>query len=1786
MKKLLSFLALLLLFATSGHAEDLTTALWQGGGTCEYNVGSQYYVGTIYGLGSPEIDKYADLSGYSKLILTVTAGSARAFFNATSDQEADRITVGNSDNYNGKKYLTVTGNTYTIDLNAIWFDYGKAYLNSIKSGGWNANATITSMELVPYEGTPVKWNVDNGISINTNDGLRDKFNNDDPIIVPIRNSSGQEWSVNPRLKVKNADTEAVLQVGDLCGNDPVGNYFKVIYSVDGILQNTTFGTAGANNNTETYPQIKGLTAKKWGEVSMTVMYKGNGTYKPYSKTYNFNVERLACHFDEYNPNWNPSYQKYMDDGAYRDFWRLRRNSDNAAINFDTSKLCTVVTLDEMGEPVQSTVITLGNYGYFTENNTKDRLDINITPNSLGVATVRIEYPGDDIYSPTTHIYDITVKQHFVTLKWVDSNGNETNEWVTNQGNMWNNIPRLKIYVDNEEKNVSDFMDKLTFTSNNIKVATINDNNIGQVTTANGHYVDFQRAGVTVITVQFASNFKQVNNINHYYYNSAGASYTMKLEGTAGSGDQPHIIWVTAAKDWGNFGYGNNGRGSYLGQRYVQEKDAAKRAEYPFQGNIAPYGPDQYVSAIALKKTVTDAMLATKRIFKIYGYADHYYYMDDENNTIDNAGGWRVSKPNCIPVEWRFDESDEYFTKVNYIVDKPERVRDASKIVGNGNNNQTRFKFVPRYPSQDSLQIYAYLDDYSTISVTKLLVNPGELHMRFVPDYGEVNVNRTISPYVNIPDLRLEDVNKIWLTCECEDEGVIEIPNNGAVYEAGKTSAANIAKYLYTVTANDTIWKNSSDHSSGWVEIRPTTWLRGVNPEIMGKIAGKNCVATLHLTSDMYNEATADYTVRVVAEGDKPMFHWLVNDKVVNGQHVIDESMKTIVIAEGDFIYMPGIVGNSNGNNEFSKANQNKYMYGMKDGVITMSYAKYFPGEGVPNYYLTTTVGGNPSVPLSGANQAESQAAIITWSHGLGSNWRKDSLMIYGNKPGTMYLYAQDPQTHKSCTPIQIKVISRQTMVDEKQEVLGKMTYPFTWDFENMDMTKYEADVETNGGTYWQKKFVEPDKADYDQGFRRYNRNYSVEKPLYQYNGGMNADWDDKDGNRTTRQRWFKDIYTYTKKEVDGQQVDALEYAPEFKGIMLNLSGLDYWEQKYQRFSIDREGHFIYFEGGPIFIQLPGFGLAENKTGKTKKELEGSTENPGTRSFDNYIGGEHNHINTAKYNVNEGYTQLLSVNNKNNVDIQYPVQKTNASGQQREYRNNMVRFVIKAKGGRDRDKYYSTDEHPNENSSSQFHIGGASMINEALDENDINWTQGVHNGYSWYNLDDKEAKVYIVELDPYDPELQDHIYLMFNNDVYVYWMAITNEPRNILSDFDGVTYAYPKDIDMEKTNLTLGMQTKEGIYTKADASGKHLVTSDPNAEYTIKNVYQVGSNEPGQGTEVQLEAYIVNNFNPEAQDVQLTPISGNIPKNEGVMLYTTPRMSELAENPVGLEPAWYNRGNTAYSVWNESKGEYEWFTALASDSTNNGNIYNNSHNYYYLPLYFIAQAENMSEANYVAPSTTGGTEIPDISPDGHVTTTNLLRAVTYGKTLDMDYDQSGNQLINFGYNNEFICRRLVYTDEGVQTKEMNKDDLYVDNTTQVENTHEDIYYYAIGIDYARFYRINTKSLNHHNRSAYLSLTWDEYIVNTVGKKIIPSSSNSNEAAPSHLRFKPTNNPIDIRFIGSETQGDLVSEDGGFPDGIKEVEQTANDGVFYNLNGIRVNTPSKGVYIINGKKVVVK
>ncbi len=61
---------------------------------------------------------------------------------------------------------------------------------------------------------------------------------------------------------------------------------------------------------------------------------------------------------------------------------------------------------------------------------------------------------------------------------------------------------------------------------------------------------------------------------------------------------------------------------------------------------------------------------------------------------------------------------------------------------------------------------------------------------------------------------------------------------------------------------------------------------------------------------------------------------------------------------------------------------------------------------------------------------------------------------------------------------------------------------------------------------------------------------------------------------------------------------------------------------------------------------------------------------------------------------------------------------------------------------------------------------------------------------------------------------------------------------------------------------------------------------------------------------------------------------------------------------------------------------------------------------------------------------------------------------------------------------------------------------------------------------------------------------------------------------------------FNFGGINIDNDLVSEDGGFTDGINQTTVDSANGNIYNLQGMRTKKATKGVYIQNGKKIIVK
>jgi len=107
--------------------------------------------------GDPSVINYADLTNYSKLVVTVTEGSPRFLFNRDVDEgqwnadETQSHLIDNTQNGWSSKYFTSEatddGTTvYTVDLKQMTKDKGFCHLHAIKGANWQ-NVTVISMEV-------------------------------------------------------------------------------------------------------------------------------------------------------------------------------------------------------------------------------------------------------------------------------------------------------------------------------------------------------------------------------------------------------------------------------------------------------------------------------------------------------------------------------------------------------------------------------------------------------------------------------------------------------------------------------------------------------------------------------------------------------------------------------------------------------------------------------------------------------------------------------------------------------------------------------------------------------------------------------------------------------------------------------------------------------------------------------------------------------------------------------------------------------------------------------------------------------------------------------------------------------------------------------------------------------------------------------------------------------------------------------------------------------------------------------------------------------------------------------------------------------------------------------------------------------------------------------------------------------------------------------------------------------------------------------------------------------
>lgn len=122
--------------------------------TVTSNIGCSVTLNTsttlVYGDANVNYLKYADLTGYTSLVINVTDGTPRLLFNREVPATSGTIDPNGGAyleiNSSSNRYVTVDGTQWTIDLRKLANENGYAHLNSFKGANY-ANVTVTSVTL-------------------------------------------------------------------------------------------------------------------------------------------------------------------------------------------------------------------------------------------------------------------------------------------------------------------------------------------------------------------------------------------------------------------------------------------------------------------------------------------------------------------------------------------------------------------------------------------------------------------------------------------------------------------------------------------------------------------------------------------------------------------------------------------------------------------------------------------------------------------------------------------------------------------------------------------------------------------------------------------------------------------------------------------------------------------------------------------------------------------------------------------------------------------------------------------------------------------------------------------------------------------------------------------------------------------------------------------------------------------------------------------------------------------------------------------------------------------------------------------------------------------------------------------------------------------------------------------------------------------------------------------------------------------------------------------------------
>ncbi len=1718
------------------------------------------------------------------------------------------------------------------------------------------------------------------------------------------------------------DSETLVPTG--------GMFVKLVPDYDGTMKITyNFGAAGKTINAYVYDESSNscsLVASYYAEDKATydldfdvlggktyyVYAPGTDQLKLYSTTYKINITDLRCR-DGNEVYWggNQSSSQTTAD------WVVRVNGANGAETaFDLVNY--VYPYDGNPGGAYNSEVTYRFLEYSQNPSGIIRIDDmwhrfsgthyyanwqGIVPGSVTELTAY--FPGNDDYNPAT-----TTINFFVHKGWQGLSYERATDTYTYSSDLTINQNTLtQSYIHQT----------ITYTSSNPAVATVDENG---VVTWTGH------AGSTVITASVPGSNE---------WTAASASYTLTINGNAGPrivwvtgfagwSHEPGTVYDDnlenkdegLARNFTNAMRGAVSYASYFTSMKVFDETSGKEVVKRIDNIFTAYNQNVQFNAYAL---APDAQIPSwwKRMPTDNNKPDlecYYFVMEDntdegkfytgteETLSLDYGGStgvitydvknkasdwvtykkdWRPSRePNASTFFYNGDPTNsviQYSNSAGFVCSDGT---DGRKVGGLNSHGGGSYYYDIKMGNllSDSLEIYATAvpTDNSqnvTRSTIKFAVFGGFLQMSFEPKEVVVNEGNWIQPYLKFPDSPMGDFEKIYVTI---DDGTVVnvIDMDQLFYNGDGADIKNKTTAEIDAICGDYIewkWSYLTDENGNKIDGSEYPVITGIRPKIYGLIAGQETDVRVHIVSSKWSDTGASVHVKVIAQnGD--LFHFEMND--VNGSDVASmDDIGDIFMFQGDYIYMPGIVGNPNGNDDYSVPYTYKYLYAIQgdengDRRIVLNRDGYFKGEGVANYYIAETDNGEPLIPENNMLADDcNQKVLIFKEVGLGSYYRNDSLLLYGHKPGAMYLYAEDAQTGWRCKPLRIHVIPREgngteygkaSLLAQKAEMMSGMSYPFTWDFEHMDLDKIYKDAsfkETvngengdgqkiaggNGGSYWRKLWDNTERGSKSEAPKNSN--------WYQWNGVFNADHDDKDGNGRTsgevtvdgntaqsgmRQRWFKDI------TANG------EYLSLFKGLMVNIAGLDYWQQKYHRFRVNQKGTSILFMGGVHFMSLPGFGATGN-VGDTYTTVD-PTRPAGTVRMPNL----HNQMNT---NDNVTFQDQFGTSF---TGTGYTAMLTDA-----QKRNNKVKFVIKARGG--------SNPASEDKAGGVIYVGGKSMISTMVNDNGVRFS--AHTDYdpaTGVAVQGTriplftEPKVYVVELDPWSEEFQEQIYLAMDGTVEIFWMGITTEPRNMRSDYNVFTYSYPKDIDMDKTNQVMKLLTNDivdgGVELKTyygDAFGGDKMTVKPIANYATDAAnYKFGAYE---GVFVY-PSVDLNQLRTDGTFTQANLNTGNVnvkyqwdtgdllPVNSGVKDVT----SNTTAVTIDLQEKIDDEGNTV----RDDDGNVVYEAKTAPDGHYAFTQTTQQYTYSYLPVYFVANAENQDNYEANNPSVQDGISrgrehtldavhltspydhwedrpaTPEKYTDGlwYNQRRNKLNGNPFSKWQPQDYVSETDSIDEAKYTNfitegkeewgekdgvprwvtltmtnKFMIRYLMVEgedDNKVITKVL--DEFLKDasgNVVSAQNgtgTGDPEYYYnLVGPSCVRFYRTFVPNYP-KGRRASLALTWDQYNTNTFGKDgmfwnldgagkyanfpwVVYEKAKTIDTNSSTTSLSPKQG-MQVVFLFDRK--DVVSEDGGFLDGINEVENSVTDGKFYNLNGTRVNTPRKGVYIYNGRKVVIK